>query len=68
MSPALTGSSEIQRFEHTDAIKIRDGIMIVFYPGLPHVYTHIMHIFTQLSYNGKKIRLFDVDAEEDEEN
>ena len=37
MSPALNGSSEIQRFEHAYAIEIRDGIMFVFYPGLPHV-------------------------------
>ena len=37
MSPALNGSSEIQRFERTDAIKICNGI-IVFYPGLSHTY------------------------------
>ena len=37
MSPALNGSSEIQRFECADATKIRNAIMFVFYPGLPHV-------------------------------
>ena len=39
MSPALNGSSEIQHFEHVDVIKIRDGIMFLFYPGLPRVCT-----------------------------
>ena len=37
MSPALNGSSEIRRFEHAYAIEIRDGIMFVFYPGLPRM-------------------------------
>ena len=37
MSPALNGSSEIRRFEHAYAIEIRDGIMFVFYSGLPQV-------------------------------
>ena len=37
MSPTLNGSSEIQRFECADAIEIRDRIMFVFYPGLPHI-------------------------------
>ena len=36
MSPALNGSSAIRRFEHSDAIEIRDGIIFDFYPGLPH--------------------------------
>ena len=38
MSPALNVSSEIRRFEHAYAIEIRDGIMFVFYLGLPHIY------------------------------
>ena len=38
MSPAFNRSSEIQRYDHRDMIKIRDGIMFVFYPGLPHVH------------------------------
>ena len=37
MSPALNGSSEIQCFERAAAIEIRDGIMLVLYPGLPHI-------------------------------
>ena len=40
MSPALNGSSEIWRFEPAYAIEIRDGIMFVFYPGLPHIEFH----------------------------
>ena len=36
MSPALNGSSAIQRFEGGDAIEIRDGINFDFYKGLPH--------------------------------
>ena len=34
MSPALNGSSEIYRSERAGAI---DGIMFVFYSGLPHI-------------------------------
>ena len=37
MSPALNGSSALQRFEHSNAIEIRNGIMFDFYPGLPHL-------------------------------
>ena len=35
MSPALNGSSALQRFERSNAIEIRNGIMFDFYPGLP---------------------------------
>ena len=38
MSPALNGSSEIQHFECVDAIEIHDGVMFIFYLGLPHIY------------------------------
>ena len=38
MSPALNGSLAIRRFEHSDAIEIRDGITLDFYTGLPHMY------------------------------
>ena len=38
MNPTCNGTSEIQHFERTDAIEIRDGIVFVFYPGLPHIY------------------------------
>ena len=37
MSPALNGSSALQRFEHSNAIEIRNGIMFDFYLGLPHM-------------------------------
>ena len=37
LSPALNGSSEIRRFERSDAIKIRNGIIFDFYMGLPHI-------------------------------
>ena len=38
MSPALSRSSEIQRFERADAIELCDRIMFAFYPGLPHMH------------------------------
>ena len=38
MSPALNGSSALQRFERNNAIEIRNGIMFDFYPGLPHMH------------------------------
>ena len=37
MSPALTGSSVLERFERGNAMEIRNGIMFDFYLGLPHV-------------------------------
>ena len=37
MNPALNGSSVQQRFERSNAIEIRNGIMFDFYPGLPHI-------------------------------
>ena len=40
MSPALNGSSALQRFERSNAIEIRNGIMFDFYPGLPHIYIY----------------------------
>ena len=40
MSPALNGSSALERFERSNAIKIHNGIMFDFYPGLPHVIKH----------------------------
>ena len=35
MSPALNGSSAIRRFEHSEAIEIRNRITFDFYTGLP---------------------------------
>ena len=37
MSPTLNESSAIQRFECSDAIEIRDGILFDFYTGLPQL-------------------------------
>ena len=39
MKPALNGfrSSALERFEHGDAIEVRNGKMFDFYPRLPHV-------------------------------
>ena len=45
MNPALNGSSVIQCFEGSDAIKIHDGITFDSYTGLPH---HIWYGFTYL--------------------
>ena len=38
MNPALNTSSAIQRFKHSNAIEICDGITFDFYTGLPHMY------------------------------
>ena len=37
MSPALNGSSTLERFERSNAREIRNEIMFDFYPGLPHM-------------------------------
>ena len=37
LSSALNRSSEISCFKRSDAIEIRDGIMVIFYSGLPHL-------------------------------
>ena len=36
MSPALNGSSTLERFERSNVSEIRNGIMFDSYPGLPH--------------------------------
>ena len=38
MSPALNGSSALQRFERGTTVEICNGIMFNFYLGLPHVF------------------------------
>ena len=38
MSPALNGSSALERFKRGNAIDVRNGIMFDFYPGLPYTY------------------------------
>ena len=37
MSYALNRSSALERFEHGNAIEIRNRLMFDFYPGLPHI-------------------------------
>ena len=37
MSPALNGSTALQRCEHDNAVEICNRIMFDFYPGLPHM-------------------------------
>ena len=39
MSSSLNESSTLERFEHSNASEIRNGIMFDFYPGLPHLYS-----------------------------
>ena len=39
MSPALNGSFALQHLQHSNMIKIRNGIMLDFYLGLPHIIT-----------------------------
>ena len=47
MSPALNGSSALQCFERSNVVKIRNGIMFDFYPGLPHItFLYYQDIFT----------------------
>ena len=50
MSPALNGSFALQHFECGNAVEMYNGIMIDFYPGLPHMYamctTCIMDSYT----------------------
>ena len=38
LSPTLNRSSVIQRFIHSDAIEIHNGIIFDFYMRLPHLY------------------------------
>ena len=37
LSPALNGSSEIRRFDRSDAFEIGNGKLFDFYTGLPHI-------------------------------
>ena len=37
MSLVLYESSELECFERSNAIEIHNGIMLDFYPGLPHM-------------------------------
>ena len=53
MSPALNGSSAIQRYEHSDTIEIRDRIAFDFYTGMPHIACggptgHMSYVLTRI--------------------
>ena len=37
MSPALNGNTALQHLERSNAVKVHNGIMFDFYPGLPCV-------------------------------
>ena len=60
MSPALNGSTALQRFERGNTVKICNGIMFDFYPGRPHL--HSPHTALLLSFkittNGIKLPLY----------
>ena len=43
MSPALNGSSVLQRFECGNAVETRNRMMFDFYPGLPHMYVCVCY-------------------------
>ena len=59
MSPALNGSTALQHFERGNAVKIRNGIMFDFYPGLPHIlyilYTCMVILQLELSFETRSI-------------
>ena len=38
MSSTLNESSVLQHFERGNTVKIHNGIIFDFYPGLPHMY------------------------------
>ena len=50
MSLALHTSSSLERFERGNAIEIRNGIMFDFYPGLPHIYSELLHEWAWYKY------------------
>ena len=49
MNPTLNGSSEIQHFERSDTFKIRNKVIFVFYPGLPHILL-VLHMRGRIVY------------------
>ena len=49
MSPALNENSEISCFECNDTIEICNGMMFIFYPGLP-LLSSILTIFGVFVY------------------
>ena len=44
MNPALNESAALQHFERSNTVKICNGIMFNFYPGLPHMWRQKSHI------------------------
>ena len=50
MSPTLNGSSALQRFEHGNAVEVRNRIMFNFYLGLPQMFVacNIMQLHTYM--------------------
>ena len=46
MSFAPNGSTALQRFERGNTVKIHNGIVFDFYPGLPHI-----HLFLYFSFS-----------------
>ena len=58
MSPALNGSSALQRFECGNMVEIRNVIMFDFYPGLTHTYMCMAHNIPLMGcINMKDIRM-----------
>ena len=51
MSPALNQSSALERFECGNAIKICNGIMFDFYPGLPHMVNFLLYALVTLEFS-----------------
>ena len=60
MSPALNGSTALQRFERGKVVDICNRIMFDFYPGLPHIHIHVYLLLSrtyQFAYIPSKISL-----------
>ena len=62
MSPTLNGSSALQHFEYSNAVKIRNRIMFDFYLGLPHIHVNILEewvfsVHTRISYFAQTPRI-----------
>ena len=59
MSPTVNRSCALQCFERSSAVKLRNGIMFDFYPGLPHIvgislYIHVVALIAIYSISTKK--------------
>ena len=49
MSPALNGSSTLERFKYSNASEICNRMMFDFYPGLPHI--QLLHRYHRKTYS-----------------